>query len=85
MRRPNWLKDLVEGIREGLEEAQEDRRTRQALQMPLDWPCTTCSGRGSMINEEACSRCDGSGYALSPRGRELVEFLTRHGFTQNLL
>jgi DnaJ-class molecular chaperone len=85
VQKPNWLRDIIEGVREGLEQAEEDKRARQVVQMPLDWPCTTCSGRGTNTDRDPCTRCDGSGFALSPRGQELIEFLTRHGFAQNLM
>lgn len=73
------LRELVEGLREGWNEPR-----RQVVQMPLDWPCTKCSGRGTMPNHDVCDRCDGSGFALSPRGFELADFLTRHGFQRVL-
>lgn len=69
------LRELIQNLRQAWNEPQ-----KVPVQMPLDWPCTACSGRGTLPNHEACDVCDGSGFKLSPRGQEMVEFLAEHGF-----
>lgn len=52
----------------------------EMLAQILDYPCTTCSGTGRTAGSAGlCPECDGFGYALTPRGAELIEFLGRHG------
>jgi hypothetical protein len=46
----------------------------------LDYPCTTCSGTGRLpAMAGLCTQCEASGYVLTQRGRDLIDFLNRHG------
>lgn len=47
--------------------------------------CGRCAGSGSIgDDEEACGFCEGYGYHLTDKGRDLVEFLKRRGFSQSM-
>jgi DnaJ-class molecular chaperone len=55
---------------------------KQLASQTLDRTCEECGGDGRIgITDSvshACTGCGGSGYALTPLGREILEFLDRH-------
>lgn len=46
--------------------------------------CYTCYGRSAWMPSEPCATCRNTGRVPTELGRDLLEFLEHHGFTQKV-
>ena len=64
-----------------MSEAISIRDPLNAVVIQLDAHCDECEGKGrgkGLLSDHRCSQCDGTGYALTRDGFELMKFIRRH-------
>jgi hypothetical protein len=64
--------------------ADKTEQARESFMPPLEVPCAACKGKGGETDESNewrydCIACDGTGFVLTPAGRELFSFLQHAG------